>query len=234
MKNLKRFMLVDLIFVLSASVFFLSCVFTTLQTARTKAPGQAEVSAGYMQVRSIEEFSEDPIQLIGINGRIGVANNFDMGLAHSFDVSKDNEGAFKTLWGDAKYQFSNKENENTKLTFSSGFIKGYAYHSNVETHITSLPLYFSLPINNRLTPTFIYRYELYSEDFFPNSDSFEDPLHTFALGLEYYLKEPDPTKWVPKFAIAIGTLQSFDGESDDSGSFLLNFGLKIDSPFGNK
>jgi hypothetical protein len=234
MKNFKRFMLIDLIFVLSAGVFFLSCVFTTLQTARTKDPGQAEISAGYMQVRSIEEFSETPIQLVGINARIGVANNFDMGLAHTFDISKDNEGVFKTFWGDAKYQFSNKENENSKLTFSSGLIKGYAYHSDAKVHITSIPLYFSLPANDRLTPTFMYRYGLLGENFFPDSESFDDPRHTFTLGLEYFLKEPDPTKWVPKFAIAVGTIQSFNSESDDSGSFLINFGLKIDSPFGNK
>ncbi|HYQ58008.1 MAG TPA: hypothetical protein VEP89_11760 [Draconibacterium sp.] len=230
----QTFNLFDLILLISVGTFLLSCVFTSLQTARTKEPGQAEISAGYMQLRSIDEFSEDPVQLIGINARVGVADNFDAGIAHSFDITKDTENMGNTLWGDVKYQFSNKANENQKLTFSSGLIKGYIYDSDVQGHITSLPMYFSVPVNNRFTPTLLYRYRLVSEGFFPDSDSFDESSHLFAVGLEYYLKEPDPTKWVPKLALSIGTLQRFDGNSEDSGSFLVNFGLKIESPFGNK
>lgn len=234
MKNVKQFRPVDLIFVLTAGMFFLSCVFTTLQTARTKAPGQAELSAGYMNVKSIDEFDEDAVQLIGINGRVGVARSFDMGLAHSFDITKDTEGMGHTIWGDAKYQFSNKDNENMKLTFSSGLVKGYVYDSDVQTHLTSFPFYFSLPVNNRLTPTFLYRYRLGSEGFIPDSESFDNAGHLFALGFEYCFQEPDQSKWIPKLAVSIGTLQDFSSDSDDSGSFILNFGLKFDSPFGNE
>lgn len=234
MKRLQHFNLFDLIMLISVCAFLLSCVFTSLQTARTMEPGQGEISAGYMQLRSIEEFSEDPVQLIGINARVGIADNFDAGIAHSFDITKDTENLGNTLWADVKYQFSNKANENKKLTFSSGLIKGYVYDSDVQSHITSLPLYFSVPVNSRFTPTLLYRYRLGSENFFPNSDSFDNANHLFALGIEYYLKEPDPTKWVPKFAFSLGTLQDFGSDSDDSGSFIFNFGLKIESPFGNK
>ena len=234
MKNSYHLNWMDCIFFIGSGLFFFSCIATTLQVAHTKAPGQAEVSAGYMQARSIEEFSETPIQLLGVNARLGVAPNFDMGLEHTFDLSKDNEGAYKTIWGDAKYQFSNHNNELKKLTFSSGLLKGYAYDNELKVHFTTLPLYLSMKVNSRLTPTLIYRYELYSENFLPNSDSFGDPNHTFVLGCEYALKEPDPTKWIPKFAFSIGTLQSFQGESFDSGIFLFNFGFKFDSPYGNK
>jgi len=233
MKNSYQFNRMDFIFILSTGIFFFSCIATTLQTAHTKAPGQAELSAGYLQARSIEEFSETPVQLLGLDARIGVARNFDMGIEHTFDLSKDNEGMFKTFWGDAKYQFTNHNNDFNKLTFSSGLIKGYAYDEDAQIHITTLPLYFSLPVNNRLIPTFSYRYDLLSEDFFPNSESFEDPRHTFILGIEYALKEPDPTKWIPKFAFSLGTLQSFNGDSD-SGMFLFNFGFKFDSPYKMK
>jgi hypothetical protein len=233
MKNSNHLNRMDIIFILSAGIFFFSCIFTTLQTAHTKAPGQAELSAGYLQARSIDEFSESPVQLMGLDARIGVARNFDVGIEHTFDLSKDNEGAFKTFWGDAKYQFTNHGNELNMLTFSSGLIKGYAYDENAQVHITTLPLYFSLPVNNRLIPTFSYRYDLLSDDFFPNSDSFDDPRHTFTLGIEYAFKEPDPTKWIPKFAFSIGTLQSFKDDSD-SGIFLFNFGFKFDTPYKAK
>lgn len=231
MKKNNRFLPVDLIFIFSACMFFLSCVYTTLQTARTKEPGQGEVSGGYMQLRSIEEFSEDPVQLIGINGRLGVATNFDAGLAHTFDISKDSEGIGNTLWGDVKYQFTNKENNNYKPVLSSGLIKGYIYDSDVQGHMTSLPLYFSVPIK-RFTPTFMYRYRLSSDGFIPNSDSEDN--HLFAIGVEYYLKEPDNTQWIPKVALSVGTLQNFEVWGDDSGTFLINFGFKVDSPFGNR
>lgn len=79
----------DLFFVLGAALFFLSCIFTTLQTARTVAPRQAQFSAGYLQARNLDDFSADPVQLIGVNARLGVAPNFDLGLGHGFDVTKD-------------------------------------------------------------------------------------------------------------------------------------------------
>ncbi|MCK3685308.1 hypothetical protein [Maribellus sp. YY47] len=223
----------DLLFLLGAGLFFFSCIATTLQTARTKAPGQVELSAGYLNAQSTNG-SEDggSTQLIGMNARLGVAENLDLGFEHTLDVTKDNDALFNTIWGDVKYQFSNHSNENKKLTFSSGLLKGYVYKEDAQVHITTLPLYFSLPVNNRVMPTFMYRYGLISDGFFPNSDSFDDPRHTFMLGIEYALKEPDAATWIPKFAASIGTMQSFDGE--DSGLFLFNFGFKIDSPFGQK
>jgi len=233
MKNVNRLTRMDLLFILGAGMFFFSCIATTLQTARTKAPGQVELSAGYLNARSTSS-SEDEgsTQLIGMNARVGVVDNLDFGLEHTLDVTKDNDAYFNTIWGDVKYQFSNHSNENNKLTFSSGLLKGYVYKKDAEVHITTLPLYFSLPLNNRVTPTFMYRYELVGENFFPDSDSFDNSRHTFMLGIEYALKEPDAAKWLPKFAASIGTMQSFDGE--DSGLFLFNFGFKIDSPFGQQ
>jgi len=223
----------DLLFLLGAGLFFFSCIATTLQTARTKAPGQVELSAGYLNARSTNGSEDDgSTQLIGMNARVGVVENLDLGFEHTLDVTKDNDALFNTIWGDVKYQFSNHSNENKKLTFSSGLLKGYVYKEDAQVHITTLPLYFSLPVNNRVTPTFMYRYGLISDGFFPNSDSFDNPRHTFMLGVEYALKEPDAATWIPKFAASIGTMQSFDGE--DSGLFLFNFGFKIDSPFGQK
>jgi len=76
----------------------------------------------------------------------------------------------------------------------------------------------------------MYRYGLISEGVFPDSDSFDDPRHTFMLGIEYVLKEPDAAKWIPKLAASIGTMQSFDGE--DTRLFLFNLRFEIDFPLG--
>lgn len=226
----------DLFFMLGSALFFLSCIFTTLQTARTVAPRQAQLTAGYLQARNLDDFSEDPVQLIGVNARLGVAPNVDLGVSHAFDVTKDNDAVFNTFWGDVKYQISNHANEINKLTFSSGLQKGYVYDSEADIHITTLPLYLSLPLSNRLTPTLSYRYDLLSSGFFPESESFDDPRHSFILGMEYALKEPDPTKWTPKVAFSIGYMNSLSGstEDDDPSVFLINFGFKFDSPFKAK
>jgi len=226
MKKPKRANWQDLFFVIGTACFFFSCIATTLQVAKTNEPGEVEMSAGYMQGRNYEEFDASPLQLIGVNGRIGVANNFDMGFEHTFDVSKDNEGMYKTIWGDAKYQITNHNDELKKLTFSSGLLKGYLYDKEAKIHMTTLPLYFSSSVSERFTPTFIYRYELNSEKFFPDSESFDNSRHTFSLGFEYYLKQPDPSKWNPKFGFSIGT-----NVGNESNIFLINFGFKFSSPY---
>ena len=228
MKNFNGFNRIDLLAIVGAGLFFFSCFATTLQTARTKAPGQAELSAGYMQVRSMEEFSDPPIQLLGVNGRLGVARNFDAGFEHTFDFSEDNESYYNTIWGDVKYQFTNQANELNKLTVSSGLVKGYLYKEDMNVHRTAIPLYFSLPVNSKVTPTFMYRYSLISDGFLSGFEDY-DPLHVFSIGAEFCLKEPDPAKWIPKFAVSVGTIQSF--QEGDDGMFLFNFGFKFDSPF---
>jgi len=230
MKNSESLKWIDLVYIIGVCIFFFSCIGTTLQVSKTLKPGQVEASAGYMQARSFDEFSETPVQLFGINGRVGIINNLDAGIEHTFDISEGNEGAFKTIWGDAKWQLTNKNNEFNKLTFSTGLLKGYAYDEEAEIHFTSLPLYFSLPVNDRLTPTFMYRYGLLNDDFFPNSDSFDNPRHTFSLGLEYCLKKPDPQKWTPKLGIGIGTMNSLTGDPDGDNLFLISFGFKFTSP----
>lgn len=229
MKNSNTMNRFDLIFIIGIGVFFFSCIATTMHVAKTLEPGQGEMSAGYMQARSFENFGEDPIQLLGVGGRIGIVDNLDLGMEHSFDITKNNEGQLATFWGDVKYQLTNRNNEFKKLTFSTGLVKGYVYDKEVKYHITSIQLYFSISADSRLTPTFMYRFELTSEDkFIP--DSFRDPRHTVNLGLEYCLQEPTPNMWTPKFAIGLGTMNSITGDPDGESVFLFNFGFKFTSP----
>ncbi|MBS3772180.1 MAG: hypothetical protein V5A59_14705 [Bacteroidales bacterium] len=231
MKNSEPLQWNDLLFLIGAALFLFSCIATTRQVARTLEPGQGEASQGYMQARSLEEFSEEPVQLFGLNGRFGITDNFDAGIAHSFDVSKESNNRLNTLWGDVKWQLTNRDNEANKFTFSPGLLKGYVYDQKAKIHFTSLPLYLSLPVDNRLTPTFMYRYELLSEEkFFPNSRSFDDPRHTFSLGLEYSLQEPDPSKWIPKLGIGLGFINSLNGDSEGDNVLLIDVGFKLTSP----
>lgn len=220
----------DLFFLLGTAIFFFSCIYSTLQVARTLEPKQGELSAGYLQGRPFTDFSGDPVQLIGINGRLGVANNLDVGIEHTFDATADNGGDFNSVWSDVKWQLSNRENLPEKLTFSSGLLKGYAYDSDADIHFTSLPLYFSLPLSDRFTPTFMYRYELLSDGFFPNWESFDDPRHSLILGIEYGLKPYDPAKWTTKLGISAGYMNSLTGDPDGEDLLILNFGLKFTSP----
>lgn len=230
MKNSPRLNWADLLFLLGTAIFFFSCIYSTLQVARTLEPKQGEISAGYLQGRSFVDFASDPVQLIGLNGRLGVVNNLDVGVEHTFDVTADNEGDFKSAWGDVKWQLSNRENIPKKLTFSTGLMKGYAYDSDAMFHFTSLPLYFSLPANDRFTPTLMYRYELISDDLFPNSDSFDDPRHSLIVGIEYGLKPYDPAKWTTKLGFSAGYMNSLTGDPDGEDLLILNFGLKFTSP----
>jgi len=152
----------DLIFILGTGIFFFSCVASTLHTAKTLEPGQGSLSTGYMQARSIEEMEDTPVQLVGFTGRLGVARGFDLGTEYTLDVSKENENAFATIWGDAKVQLTNKDNKLLRPILSTGLLKGYVYNEDAKTHISTLPLMLSLPINDKITWTFNYRYELFN------------------------------------------------------------------------
>ena len=225
---------IDIIFILGVSLFFFSCIATTYHVAKTLEPGQGSLSAGYMQARSIEEISEEPVQLVGFNGRIGISRGFDLGTEYTWDISKENENAFATIWGDCKYQITNKSNELGKPILSTGLLKGYVYDEEAKTHISSLPVMLSIPINDRITSTLMYRYELLSDEFIPSHrEYFENPRHTFALGLECGLSQPDYNKWNPKLALSVGTLNSLVGGEGDN-VLILNFGLILNSPYKTK
>ena len=220
---------IDILFILGIGVFFFSCIATTYRTAKTLEPGQASLSTGYMQARSVEEMSGEPVQLVGLNGRIGVSRGFDLGTEYTWDISKENENAFGTIWGDCKIQLTNKDNEFLKPVLSTGLLKGYIHHEEAKIHVSSLPVMLSLPINDRVNSTFLYRYELFSEGFVPTS--LVDPRHTFALGVEYGLSKPDNQKWATKLTFSVGTLNSLDGCSEGDNVLIFNLGFIFNSPY---
>ncbi len=231
MKNNKcrSFGVPDLFFIVFAIAFSLSCIGTTYHTAKTAEKGQFQGSVGYIQGRTTADFSESPVQLIGVSARYGIARGFDMGTEYTWDVSKGNENAYATVWVDGKVQITNRNNSLMKPILSSGLMKGYIYDPEAKLHVSTLPILLSLPVNDRITPTFTYRFELISEGFLPSS--FQDPRHSVFLGLEYAFTDPDPRKWRPTMNFTIGTLNSLDGGSDGSRVLTFNLGVKVNSPY---
>ncbi len=216
----------DYIVLFITAAFLFGCISSSFRSAKTVEPKQASISGGYMRVIDLEDSDADPIDLLDLGVRYGLPGGVDIGIAHTFDITADNESQFSTFWGDIKVQLSNRDNEIGKPTVSLGFLKGYIY--DPELHVTSLPLILSVPVSDYFTPTFQYRISFISNDFFPSS--FENPRHIFALGLEFSLSKPSPDKWTPKIGFAIGTFNSLTGGEGDQGIFL-NLGLILDSPF---
>ena len=216
----------DYIVLFIAVAFLFGCISSSFRSAKTVEPKQASISGGYMRVIDLEDSDADPIDLLDLGVRYGLPGGVDIGIAHTFDITADNESKFSTIWGDIKVQLSNKDNEIGKPTVSLGFLKGYIY--DPELNVTSLPLIVSVPVSDYFTPTLQYRISFISNDFFPSN--FEDPRHIFALGLEFNLSKPTPDKWTPKIGFAIGTFNSLTGGEGDQGLFL-NLGLILDSPF---
>lgn len=219
----------DLGFVLGIALFSLSCIATTYHTAKTLEPRQGSMSLGYMQARNSEDFSSDPVQLLGVSGRYGVTRGFDLGTEYTLDLTKENSNQFATIWADGKVQITNRDDTLFKPMISTGLIKGYIYDSDAKIHVTSLPILVSVRLSERFTPTVMYRYELLSDNFLP--ENFTNPRHTFALGLEYAFTQSNHLNWDPSINFCIGTINALDGDSEGNRMITLNLGIKLNSPY---
>ena len=217
----------DCLFLFLGGFFFLGCIATSHRSARTLDPGQFSVSGSYVNAQDLEEADADAIHLIALEGRIGAARGLDLGLAHTWDITSGNDGAYSTFWGDMKVQLANKENVIGRPAFSLGLMKGYVYHEDVDLHISSLPVILSVPMNDRVTPFVSYRLELMSEDFIP--DTFESPRHSLILGSEFLLSDSETGGPTPKLGVSVGLLNSLAGGEGDN-VLTLNAGLSLDGP----
>ena len=214
-------------FAIAASVLFIfGCIASSYKTAKTLEPQQVALGAGYMRLENLDDSNADGIDLLDVNFRTGIAKGFDMGLAHTFDLSSESGStSLSTFWWDFKGQLSNRENKIGNVSFSLGLIKGYTY--DPEVHITSIPLLLSVPADDNLTPTLGYRIGFISNDFIPSN--FEDPRHELTLGMEYSFYKASSETWNPKIGFAVGWFNSLTGGEGDSG-LILNFGFSVESP----
>jgi hypothetical protein len=227
MNKLTRVSLQDYLFVIGTAFFFFGCIASMHRSGKTLDPGQASFSASYVRAEDLDNSNAEPVQLVAVDSRFGIANGMDIGLAHTWDVSKGNNNTYATFWGDVKFQLTNKDNQIGKPIFSSGLMKGYIYDKNAKLHVTTIPVILSLPVSDRMTPFIIYRYELIRNDFIPGD--LKNPRHTFAVGIEMSLSEPTIGKPTSKIGFSIGTFNSLTGGKGDNG-LTLNLGLIFDTP----
>lgn len=217
----------DFLFICGAASFLFGCIASTHRGPQTLAPKQTSLGASYLRAENLEESDSEPVQLVALDARTGLEKGVDAGIAHTWDISRGNENAFATIWGDIKFQVSNKENIVGRPIFSFAIQKGYIYDEEYDTHITSIPLILGLPVNQNVTPFVLYKHELFSEGFFP--EILENPRRTFALGVEMNLWNPEPGKWTPKMGICLGRFNALGGGDGDPG-LIINIGFSIDSP----
>jgi len=214
----------DFFFILVAVVFLFGCVASSHRSGKTLAPGKFSVGLSYDGLNDIEEEGPDMIHLMALDGRVGVLRGLDIGVAHTWDITADNEGLFSTWWGDAKVQLNNKDNVVGTPILSLGVIKGYVYHEDADTHITSFPVIVSFPTSETTTPYFLYRFENMSADFMP--DEWDDPRHGFFLGYETMLGQDGAL--TPVLGIDVGLLTSLYGGEGDM-MLVLNAGVSFNS-----
>jgi len=216
----------DFLFLLVAVVFMFGCVMSAHRSGKVMKPGQVSGGFAYDGLVFQGDGDSDMAHLIAVDGRVGVVSGLDVGLGHTWDITSGNEGAYKTVWGDAKYQFNNHDNELGRPIVSLGVVKGYCYHEDVELHLTSFPVTVSFPISEKMTPYFIYRFERFDEDFFPSE--WDDPRHGFFIGNEIVLGDGDGM--TPVFGMSIGFMNSLVGGEGDDSVIVLNGGWSFNSP----
>jgi hypothetical protein len=217
----------DVLFLVVAAFFFLGCIATSHRSAQTLRPGQFSVGGSYINAQNLEESDADAIHLVTVDGRIGVLRGLDFGLAHTWDVTSDNDGAYSTFWGDTKIQVTNRDNVVGSPALALGLMKGYVYHESADLHITTLPVMLSVPVTDRAAPFVSYRFELITDGFVPTD--FENPRHSVILGSEFLLSDRESGGAIPKLGVSVGLLNSLAGGEGDN-VLTLNAGISVDTP----
>ncbi len=217
----------DFLFLMVAAFFFLGCIAGSYRSGKTLEQGQVSVGGSYTGANNMEEDEADMIQLVALDGRVGIVNGLDAGIMHTWDITSDNEGLFSTLWGDIKWQMTNRDCVSGRPILALGLMKGFVYDDAADTHITSIPVSVSVPTTGGVTPFFLYRFEQMSDDFIP--DSFAEPRHAFFLGSEFDIGSRTEGSWTPRLGLSIGTLNSLGG-GEGERHLVLSAGISADSP----
>jgi hypothetical protein len=219
----------DLLVLAGTIILFGGCIASSFHSARTLEPGQVSLSGGYMHAINIERGDQEPLRFGTLEARVSPLRRMDFGVQHTFDFITGSEGQYNTVWGDFRYQITNASNEPYTPILTAGLMKGYVYHEDAQLHLTSIPIVLSLPINETVTPTVMYRHEFISDGFLPEEDEWSHPRRFFSVGAEIALAKPDSRQWIPKIGVSIGTFNSIGGDGGDSG-LTLNVGFTFDSP----
>jgi len=215
----------DYFFLLVAVVFLFGCVASSHRSGKTLDQGQVSIGMAYDGLLDLEESDTDMAHLLALDARVGALDGLDVGVAHTWDITGDNDGLYSTWWGDAKVQLNNRDNVLGQPIFSLGVMKGYVYHEDADAHITSFPVIVSMPMSETVTPYFIYRFENISADFIPSE--WVDTRHGFFLGSEIELGSAGT--FTPVLGVDVGLLTSLYGGEGDM-MLVLNAGVSFNSP----
>ncbi|MEE9465565.1 MAG: hypothetical protein V3W14_08365 [Candidatus Neomarinimicrobiota bacterium] len=171
----------------------LGCYATTHRGPQTLKPGDYSTSGGYLRFTDSDGSGGDPVELLQVEGRIGVARGIDIGYMRSFDISEgvdsDDEG-IDTHWFDAKFQLLNRDNVLDKMTMALGYGFGKVANSE-ELWVNSLYLTFG-SYHKKGAFFYSFRYETFREEinWIPGWAWERDPDDTrkaHILGLEHQL-----------------------------------------------
>ena len=215
----------DYFFLLVAVVFLFGCVASSHRSGKTLDQGQVSIGMAYDGLLDLEESDTDMAHLLALDARVGALDGLDVGVAHTWDITGDNDGLYSTWWGDAKVQLNNRDEVLGTPIVSLGVMKGYVYHEDADAHITSFPVIVSMPMSETVTPYFIYRFENISADFIPSE--WVDTRHGFFLGSEIELGSAGT--FTPVLGVDVGLLTSLYGGEGDM-MLVLNAGVSFNSP----
>ncbi|MFQ6617613.1 MAG: hypothetical protein ACE5QV_02895 [Fidelibacterota bacterium] len=166
------------------------CYATIHRGPRTLNPGQVSASASYLRFKGTKAEPEDnPVELIGFEGRVGVLKGLDIGYMRTIDISENvKDEGIDTYWFDAKLQILNRINTLNKPTMSLGY--GFGKVINFEDFWVNT-LYISLGVQTELMTLFYsFRYEVLDDEinWIPTwawEKDFDDIRKAHILGLEY-------------------------------------------------
>ncbi|MFQ6673459.1 MAG: hypothetical protein ACE5GH_01585 [Fidelibacterota bacterium] len=169
----------------------LGCYATTHRGPRTLDPGQISGGASYLRFKNTDaDPDDDPGELVGLDGRVGVVKGVDIGYMRTLDITEGVEGddGIDTHWFDAKFQILNRNNEPDRPTLSLGY--GFGKLVNQEDFwVNSLSLSLGTEVE-RASLFYSFRYETVDDEMklVPSwawEEKFEDVRKAHILGLEY-------------------------------------------------
>jgi len=211
----------DLIALSIAVLFSLGCLATTPRSPRVTDARCVSFGMSYLNANNLQNEDADPLNFFALDTRVGLGKGMDLGLMHTWDVTKDNDGAYSTIWSDLKCQLLNRKNTPGKPTMSIGYGTAFVHYEDAELWITSFPV--SIGYQGRgIIPYLTYRLEYVDDTFFPESDA--PPRSSWIIGADMDLGKPD--RMIPRLGIEMGFVNSLMGGKGDD-VFFMSFGLTL-------
>lgn len=185
----------DIITLIIIAGFLLGCYATTHRGPRTLDPGKVSASASYLRFNSTDaDPDDDPGELIGVEGRVGLSKGIDLGLMRTFEISEgvDSDEGIDTYWFDSKFQLLNRDNLLNKPTVSLGYGFGKIINED-DIWVNTLYLLVGMQ-SNKTSFYYSFRYETIDEEInlIPSwvwEEEFNDIRKAHIIGFEYELNQ---------------------------------------------